>query len=126
MPAHPPFNLWIVPPSVPFQIPCPHCQNPLERGEYCSLHHEQGLMVLRQGPEIPLEEHQHCPFLFLTHIHDSDSTRATQGLNSLRTSPIDIISLLVPPVQHAHSLPAHPSTPSNIPARELRIHESMR
>ena len=45
MPAHPP-NLWIIPPGVPFRVPCPLCQYPLERGEYCTSHCADGVTVL--------------------------------------------------------------------------------
>ena len=55
-PAHPPSDLQIVPPGVPFCVPCPCCQDPLERGQYCNSRHE-GVTILHQGPEIPLEKH---------------------------------------------------------------------
>ena len=57
LPVHTPDDTWIVPPGVPFHVPCPHCQRPLEVGEYCREHREEGITILRQGPEAPLEEH---------------------------------------------------------------------
>ena len=35
LPVHTPDDLQIVPPGVPFQVPCPRFQTPLETGEYC-------------------------------------------------------------------------------------------
>ena len=55
--VHTPADTRIVPPSVPFQVPCPCCQTPLEVGEYCQQHVGEGITVLRQGPEAPLQEH---------------------------------------------------------------------
>ena len=49
IPAHPPSDLRIVPSSVLFCIPCPCCQYPLERGEYCTSHCAEGLTVLQGG-----------------------------------------------------------------------------
>ena len=57
LPIHTPDDTRIVPPGVPFHVPCPHCQYPLEVGEYCKSHHEEGITVLCQGPEASLQEH---------------------------------------------------------------------
>ena len=67
-PAHPPSDLRIIPPGVPFCVPCPLCQYPLERGEYCTSHRADEVTVLRRGPEESLDEHQHHPFLVLPGI----------------------------------------------------------
>ena len=40
--VHPPSDLQIVPPGIPFCIPCPCCQYSLERGEYCTSHCAEG------------------------------------------------------------------------------------
>ena len=125
LPVHTPDNTQIVPPSVPFRVPCPHCQNPLEVGEYCRLHCEEGITVLRQGPEAPLEEHHRVPFLFLPvgrlarpFERNSDSTRATCTTSPASlTSPVEA---LIPISQHAHSEPSCFCLPANIPARQLR------
>ena len=84
LPVHTPADMQIVPPGVPFQIPCPRCQTPLEVGEYCQQHTAEGITVLRQGPEASLQEHHRVPFLFLQSsrlqpqfLVESDSTRAT-------------------------------------------------
>ena len=58
LPVHTPADTQIVPPGVPFQVPCPHCQTPLEIGEYCQQHTGEGIIVLRQGPEASLQEHR--------------------------------------------------------------------
>ena len=55
LPVHTPDDLWIVPPGVPFCVPCPHCQHALEVGEFC--HCAGETMVLCQGPEAELAEH---------------------------------------------------------------------
>ena len=47
MPAHLPSDLRIVPPGVPFCVPCPLCQYPLEREDYCTSHRADRVMVLR-------------------------------------------------------------------------------
>ena len=65
LPVHTPSDLRIVPPGVPFQIPCPHCQSPLETGEICQNHFGEGITLIRQGPKAPLAEHHRVPFLFL-------------------------------------------------------------
>ena len=57
LPVHTPMDTWIVPPGVPFQVPCPCCQTPLEIGEYCQKHAGEGIKILHQGPEAPLQEH---------------------------------------------------------------------
>ena len=73
-------DLRIVPPSVPFQVPCPRCQTPLETGEICQNHFGEGIT------EAPLAEHHQVPFLFLQSSHcqpnflvESISTRATRA-----------------------------------------------
>ena len=55
--VHTPSDLRIVPPGVPFQVPCPHCQTPLETGEICQNHFGKGITLIHQGPEAPLQEH---------------------------------------------------------------------
>ena len=84
LPVHTLSDLRIVPPGVPFQVPCPRCQTPLERGEICQNHFGEGITLIRQGPEAPLAEHHRVPFLFLQSSHhqpnflvESDSTWAT-------------------------------------------------
>ena len=56
-PVHDPSDLRIVPPGVPFQVPCPRCQTPLETGDICQNHFGEGIAVICQGPEAPLQEH---------------------------------------------------------------------
>ena len=101
-------DLRIVPPGVPFQVPCPRCQTPLETGEICQNHFGEGIMLICQGPEAPLAEHHRVSFLFLqssrrqpNFLVESDSTRAT-----CTTSPAssDTLSPDVPSIplsQHA-------------------------
>ena len=79
--VHTPSDLRIVPPGVPYRVPCPRCQTPLETGEICQNHFGEGITLIRQGPEAPLEEHHRVPFLFLqssrrqpNFLVESDST----------------------------------------------------
>ena len=67
LPVYTPHDLRIVPPGVPFHVPCPCCQNPLETGEIC--HCVGETTVLCQGPEAELEEHHRNPFLFIQNIN---------------------------------------------------------
>ena len=57
LPVHTPADTRIIPPGVPFQVPCPRCQTLLEVGEYCQQHAVEGITVLCQGPEASLQEH---------------------------------------------------------------------
>ena len=133
LPVHTPSNLRIVPPGVPFQVPCPRCQTPLERGEICQNHFGKGITLICQGPEAPLAEHHQVPFLFLQSSHrqpnflvESDSTRATCA-----TSPAssDTLSPDLPPSlpnnRHACYRAPSPNLPADVPAGELRVREGM-
>ena len=57
LPVHTPSDLRIVPPGVPFKVPCPRCQTPLETGEICQDRSLEGITLIRQGPEAPIAEH---------------------------------------------------------------------
>ena len=101
LPVHTPSNLRIVPPGVPFQVPCPHCQTPLETGEICQNHFGEEIALICQGPEAPLQEHHRVPFLFLqssrrqpNFLVESDSTRATRASSSASS---DTLSPVLPP-----------------------------
>ena len=131
--VHTPSDLQIVPPGVPFQVPCPRCQSPLETGEICQNHYGEGITLIRQGPKAPLQEHHRVPFLILQSSHrqpnflvESDSTRATRA-----TSPASSDTLspdLSPSVsnnQHARYQAPSPHLPADVPARELRVREGM-
>ena len=126
---HTPSDLWIVPPGVPFRVPCPRCQNPLETGEICQNHFVEGITVIRQGPEAPLAEHHRVPFLTLWSSHrqpnflvESDSTRATRA-----TSPAssDTLSHSTSDNRHACYRAPSPNLPADVPTGELRIREGM-
>ena len=120
-PAHPPSDLWIVPPGVPFRISCPHCQYPLEREEYCMSHRAEGITVLCCSPKDSLEEHNRNPFLIFPGIHypvlheelhSSPETTiiSLDSVPGLSTTPS---SSSTSTQQHAHSLPAcFPSSPN--------------
>ena len=134
MPAYPSSDLQIVPPGAPSHVPCPLCQYPLERGEYCTSHRADGVTVLCQGPDKSLDEHQNHPLLVLPgicylalHKELNPSNQATQGSDSSRSLPIHPpLALPSPPtVQHARSLPAHSSASANIPAGSLCVRESV-
>ena len=117
LPVHTPNDLRSVTPGVPFRVPCPRCQRPLERGEFCYCAGET--TILRQGPEASLEDHHRVPFLFLQNIH-SDSTRATRATTPASSSDDTYIK-----TQHAHHPPTYSRVPANVPAGQLRIRESM-
>ena len=125
--VHTPNNIQLVPPSVPFQVPCPHCQTPLEVGEYCQQHYGEGITVLYQGPEASLQEHHRVPFLFLQtdcfqrpFLAESDSTQATRATSpaSPTSSPVEEI---IPISRHAqYRAPSH-SVPADVPAGQLHV-----
>ena len=106
LPVHTLSDLRIIPPGVPFQVPCPHCQTPLQVGEYCQQH--EGITVLRQGPEASLQEHHRVPFLFLQSTHrqpqflvESDSTRATCATSPASSDTLSPDLPSIPISQHA-------------------------
>ena len=108
LPVHTPADTRIVPPGVPFQIPCPHCQTPLERGEYCQQHAGEGITVLHQGPEASLQEHYRVPFLFLQSsrsqpqfLVESDSTWATRATSPASSTTLSPDLPTIPISQHA-------------------------
>ena len=130
-PAHPPSNLQIVPPSVPFHIPCPCCQYPLKREEYCTSHHAEDLTVLHHGSEDSHEKHNRNLFLILPGIHylvlheELHSSPATtiislDSVSGLSTTPSPSSTSTQ---QHAHSLPARSPSNSNVPTGQLYLHE---
>ena len=119
LPMHTPNDLWIVPPGVPFRVPCPRCQCPLEVGEFCYCAGET--TILRQGPEAELAEHHRNPFLFLQNI-GSVSTRATPATTPASSISSDDIYL---ETQHADHQPTYTRVPANVPAGQLCVRESM-
>ena len=132
LPVHTPTDTWIIPPGVPFQVPCLHCQTPLEIGEYCQQHYGEGIMVLRQGPEASLQEHHWVSFLFLQtsrfqrpFLQQSESTRATRATSpaSLMTSSPDLLT--IPISQHACYRAPSPRLPADIPIGQLHIREGL-
>ena len=134
-PVHNPDDLQIVPPGVPFGVPCPRCQKPLEVGEICQNHFVEGITLIRQGPEAPLEEHHRVPFLFLQSSHrqpnflvESDSNRATRASSTASSSSSTTLSIDVPTIpisQHARYQAPSPHLPTDIPTGELRVCESL-
>ena len=56
----------IVPPGVPFELPCPICRWPLELSQYCT--HHRDITILCCGIGDPLENHLHQPFRQLRNI----------------------------------------------------------
>ena len=59
----------IVAPGVPFELPCPICQCPLERGQYC---HHHSITILRRSTEDLLEDHLREPFRRLRRLHSPE------------------------------------------------------
>ena len=132
LPVHTPSDLRIVPPGVPFQVPCPHCQTPLEVGEYCQQHAAEGITVLCQGPEASLQEHHRVPFLFLQNTHlphqflaESDSTRATCATSPASSTTLSPDLPTISISQHACYRAPSPHLPTNIPAGQLCVCEGM-
>ena len=120
LPVHTPDDLRIVPPGVPFHVPCPHCQCPLEVGEFC--HCAGDTTVLRQGPEAELTEYHRNAFLFLQNV-GSISTRATHATTPASSISSDNTYL---EVQHANHQPTYTRVPTNISAGQLHVREGMR
>ena len=132
LPVHPPSDLWTIPPSVSFCIPSPHCQNPLKRGEYCTPHRAEGITVLHQGPEVPLEEHPQNPSPFLPgicypilHKEICSSPETLIGSNSAPGLDTSSSNSLTSTQQHACSLPALSTSCSNVPTGQLHFHKSL-
>ena len=71
----------IVPPGIPFELPCPICRQPLKLGQYCT--HYQNITILCHGIEDPLEDHLHRPFRCLRNVYFTESD------NDQRLNPSD-------------------------------------
>ena len=130
--VHTPADTQIVPPGVPFQVPCPRCQTPLETGEICQNHFGEGIMVIRQGPEAPLQEHHRVPFLFLqssrrqpNFLVESDSTRATRATSPASSDTLSPDLPSIPINRHACYRAPNSHLPANVPAGELCVREGM-
>ena len=131
--VHTPSDLRIVPPGVPFKVPCPRCQNPLEAGEICQNHFVEGITVIHQGPEAPLAEHHRVPFLILqssrrqpNFLVESDSTRATRATSPASSDMLSPdASPSIPNNRHARYRAPSPHLPADVPAGELRVREGM-
>ena len=134
-PVHDPSDLRIVPPGVPFRVPCPRCQKPLEIGEICQNHFIEGTTLIRQGPEAPLEEHHRVPFLFLqssrrqpNFLVESNSNQATRTSSTASSSSSTTLSIDVPSIpisQHARYRAPSPHLPADVSTGELRVRESL-
>ena len=66
----------IVPPGVPFKLPCPICQRPLEQGQICC-HSDPRSTVVRRDHTEPLWVHQESPFVFCHHLPNLDDPTCT-------------------------------------------------
>ena len=62
----------IVPPGVPFELPCPICQYPLEQGQICH-HSDPHTTFVRQDQTEPFRIHQESPFIFCCHLPNLDN-----------------------------------------------------
>ena len=62
----------IVPPGVPFKLPCPICQRPLEQGQICR-HSDPWSTIIRRDHTEPLRVHQESPFVFCRHLPNPDA-----------------------------------------------------
>ena len=81
---HPIVDTYLVPPEVPFEIPCPICHRAIERGE----HHHHGKRKVVQSSSSNLRAHQN-PFIIF-HVLKSPSASSLgsyfQALYSLKIS----------------------------------------
>ena len=66
----------IVPPGVPFKLPCPICQCPLEQGQICH-HSDPWSTIVRWDQTEPLWVHQESPFVFCRHLPNLDNPMCT-------------------------------------------------
>ena len=66
----------IIPPGVPFELPCPICQRPLEQGQICH-HSDPRRTVVRRDQTEPLRIHQESPFIFCRHLPNLDDPTRT-------------------------------------------------
>ena len=66
----------IVPPGVPFELPCSICQHPLEQGQICC-HSDPWSTVPRRDHTEPLWVHQESPFVFCRHLSNPDDPMHT-------------------------------------------------
>jgi hypothetical protein len=138
--SHPSPDTRTVPPGVPFELPCPSCQRPLERGEYCQAHRAEGLTILRRDPEDSLEDHLRAPFLILPSIshpfpNRSNSQPDESQRSSVASPPPDSSSLpslaststqhSTPSRQHADLVDASLRSRPHIPEGQLRLREGM-
>ena len=108
----------IVAPGVPFELPCPICQHPLEWGEYC---HHHGITILCCGTEDSLEDHLREPF---RHLQCLRSPKPDQSQRIYFSDEEN-----VPPYPSSPSPPAYndarspPSSPrESIPDQEGQLH----
>ena len=94
----------IVPPGVPFELPCPICKQPLELGQYCTYY--QNITILCHGIEDPLEDHLCQPFRHLRNVQftESDNVQRLNFLDQENISPYP--SSPPPPSYHDASAPS--------------------
>ena len=62
----------IIPLGVPFELPCPICQHPLEQGQICH-HSDPYTTIIRQDQTEPFWVHQELPFIFCHHLPNPDN-----------------------------------------------------
>ena len=66
----------IIPPGVPFELPCPICQHPLEQGQICC-HSDPRSTVVRRDQTKPLRVHHELSFIFCRHLPNLDDPTHT-------------------------------------------------
>ena len=66
----------IVPPGVPFELPCIICQCPLEQGQICQ-HSDPWSTIIRRDQTEPLRVHQESSFIFCRHLPNLDNPTYT-------------------------------------------------
>ena len=66
----------IIPPGVPFELPCPICQHPLEQGQICC-HSDPRSTIVRRDQTKPLRVHHELSFIFCCHLPNLDDPTHT-------------------------------------------------
>ena len=66
----------IIPPGVPFELPCSICQCSLKQGQICH-HSDPCTTIVRWDSTEPLWVHQKSPFVFCCHLPNPDDPTCT-------------------------------------------------
>jgi len=103
----------LVIPGVPFELPCPLCSRPLERGQVCD-HNETGQVVIRRyAPDLTAEDLAANPFS----IHEIIRAGSPALLEQVFPELIDIVdnspSFIYPTLSPSTTPPLSPLSSSS-------------